>query len=73
MQTPAAFDYQANAAITEACEKASQSLQDWGQPETINEIIAKRIIKLASKGERDPDRLCEQALKSFGFGESPGP
>jgi hypothetical protein len=53
--------------------ESSQSLQDWGQPETINEIIAKRIIKLASKGERDPDRLCEQALKSFGFGESPGP
>lgn len=52
-------------------EKASQSMHDWGQPDTIKDIISKRIIELASKGERDPDRLCEQALKSFGFSESP--
>ena len=71
MKTPAAFDYEATAAITEAYEKASQSMHDWGLPDTIKEIISKRIIELASKGERDPDQLCEQALKSFGFSESP--
>ena len=71
MKTPAAFDYETTAAISEACEKASQSMHDWGQPDTITEIIAKRIIELASKGQRNPDQLCEQALKSFGFSESP--
>ena len=71
MKMLAAFDYQATLAITEAWEKASQSMHDWGQPEAMTEIIAKRIIELASKGERNPDQLCEQALKSFGFSESP--
>jgi hypothetical protein len=71
MKTPAGFDYQATAAVTEAYEKASQSMLDWGQPDIIREIIGKRIIDLASKGERDPDELCEQALKSFGFSERP--
>ena len=71
MKTPAGFDYEATAAATEAYEKASQSMLDWGQPDIIREIIGKRIIDLASKGERDPDELCEQALKSFGFSESP--
>jgi hypothetical protein len=71
MKTPAEFDYEAVAAITAACEKANQSMHDWEQPEAMNDIIAKRIIELASKGERDPDQLCERALKSFGFRESP--
>jgi hypothetical protein len=71
MKTPAGFDYQTTAAVSEAYEKASQSMLDWGQPDIIREIIGKRIIDLASKGERDPDELCEQALKSFGFSESP--
>jgi hypothetical protein len=71
MKAPTAFDGDATAAITEACEKASQSILDWGQPDTFNDVIAKRIIELATKGERDPDQLCEQALRSFGFSESP--
>jgi hypothetical protein len=35
------------------------------------ETIAERIVELASKGEHNSDQLCEQALKSFGFSESP--
>jgi hypothetical protein len=31
----------------------------------INEIIAKRVIELASAGERNPDLLCEGVLKEF--------
>jgi hypothetical protein len=30
-----------------------------------NEIIAKHIIKLAETGERNPDILCELALKEI--------
>ena len=37
-------------------------LHDRGQPDIVNEVIAERIISLAKKGERDPDKLCEGAL-----------
>jgi hypothetical protein len=30
-----------------------------------NELIAKRIIELAKAGERNPDLLCENAVKEF--------
>ncbi|HEY1361633.1 MAG TPA: hypothetical protein VGF60_05265 [Xanthobacteraceae bacterium] len=71
MQSLVAFDEQVTAAIVEACEKASQSMRDWGQPEGMRETLARRIVELASKGERNPDRLCEHALRSMGFSESP--
>ena len=31
-----------------------------------NELIAKRIIELAKAGERNPDLLCESAVKDDG-------
>ncbi len=71
MTTLAAFDHEATAAMAEAYEKACRSMHDWGQPDAIKKIIAKRIIGLAGKGEYDPDQLCDQALKSLGFSESP--
>ena len=37
MKTLASFDYKATAAITETYEKASQSMHEWGQPDTIKE------------------------------------
>ena len=33
----------------------------------MREIIAKRIIDAAKNGERDPARLCQQALIPFGI------
>ena len=38
----------------------------WG--EAADAMIAKRIIELAKTGERNPDRLCEEALKILGKG-----
>jgi hypothetical protein len=52
--------------LSEAYEKACKSLHDTGQPQIVNEIIAQRIIALALKGERDPDRLCAGALIALG-------
>jgi hypothetical protein len=71
MKTPATFDHDATAAVRDAYDKVCQSMRDCGQPDIIKEAIAKRIIELAVKGERDPGQLCEQALKSLGFSESP--
>jgi hypothetical protein len=48
-------------------------LHDWGQPDVITGTVAKRIIEAAEMGERDPDQLCERALKALGFSESISP
>ena len=53
----AVFERDAIAVLTAAYEKAVQE-----QAGSLHETIAKRIIELASEGERDPDRLCHGAL-----------
>jgi hypothetical protein len=50
-----------------AFDRACQSLHDNGQPDLVRQIIAKRIIEVARKGERDPDELCARALQALGF------
>lgn len=52
--------------LCDAYARACKSLHDKGQPAIVNEIIAQRIIALASDGERDPDRLSEGALSALG-------
>jgi len=66
-----AFDHEATAAMAEAYDRACRSIDDWGQPDIIKETIAQRIIEIAGNGERDPGRLCERALSSLGYSESP--
>ena len=61
-----AFDPDTIKLMGEAFDKARRSLHDTGQPFLVNEILAKRIIALASAGERDPIKLCEDALKALG-------
>jgi hypothetical protein len=39
-----------------------RDLDDTGQPALVREIIAKRIIKAAKNGERDPVRLRKAGL-----------
>ncbi len=51
-----AFDPDSLAALTAVYGKAIE-----GQPTSAHERIAQRIIALASKGERDPDKLCNGA------------
>jgi hypothetical protein len=41
---------------------AFKALDDMGQPKIVLEIIARRIIEAAKRGERDPARLVEAAL-----------
>lgn len=61
-----AFDPETVKTLGDAFEKARKALHDTGQPAIVNEIIARRIIALAEKGERDPDRLCAGALQALG-------
>jgi hypothetical protein len=41
-------------------------LKDRNDP--LTEIIAKHIIEIAHTGERDPDLICDAALKRIGTG-----
>jgi hypothetical protein len=63
----AAFEPEATEAMGAAFDKACKSLHDIGQPALVQEVIARRIIEIAQKGERDADRLCERALQALGF------
>ncbi|HYC17299.1 MAG TPA: hypothetical protein VEC94_08835 [Pseudolabrys sp.] len=62
----AAFDPETVKLLCDAYERARKSLHDTGQPDIVNEIIAQRMIALAKQGERDPEKLCEGALKALG-------
>jgi len=61
------FDATATRVMGEAYDKARRLLHDRGQPQIIQEIIAKRIIDIAMTGERDADELARRALVTFGF------
>ena len=63
----AAFGPEVTAILGDAFDRAHRSLHDSGQPEIVNEVIAKRIIDLARRGERDPKILCEEALAALGL------
>jgi hypothetical protein len=39
----------------------------WEVPSVVQEVIAKRIIKAAMKGERDPARLRAAGLAALGY------
>jgi len=56
------FDAEATAILIEAYENAIAAIARSGQPPNLCEIAARRIIAMASKGERNPDRLCAAAL-----------
>ena len=43
----------------------TEALRLSDRTDLINEIIARSIIELAKAGQRDPDLMCEGALRSF--------
>jgi hypothetical protein len=56
------FDAEMLTVLSDAFDKAIASLQDHGQRPIVRETMAIRILDLAAKGERDPDRLYRAAL-----------
>jgi hypothetical protein len=61
------FDDEATRIMGEAFDAVCKGLQDTGQPALVREIIAKRIIEAAKKGERDPVRLRAAGLAALGY------
>jgi len=59
------FDDEATRIMGEAFDAASKGLPDSGQTALVREIIAKRIVKAATRGERDPVRLRAAGLAAL--------
>jgi len=60
------FDAEATQALGKAYAVACLSLHPSGQPPVVQEILAKKIIEVAQRGERNPDRLAAIALANLG-------
>jgi len=65
-----AFDFDMTSILIAAYEAAIESIEDRTQPGALREIAARRIITLASRGERSPERLCAAALATIGRTQS---
>jgi hypothetical protein len=48
------FDAEATGALGKAYDIACRALHPKGQPPVVQEILAKKIIEVAQRGERDP-------------------
>jgi len=57
------FDSEAKRVMGVAFEMAHAAQRDWDN--YYDGFLAKRIIQLAEAGERNPDLLCERALKAL--------
>ena len=66
-----AFEPEAITRMTTAYEDALCVLGVADRQDPVTEIIAKKIIEIAQKGERDPVRLCQRALAELGFATIP--
>jgi hypothetical protein len=56
--------------LTAALEAALIKIGLTDRKDPLTTTVAKAIIQLAKNGERDPQKLCEHALKTLG--KSPG-
>ena len=63
----AEFSPEVTQIMGDAIDCATKGLRDTGQPDVVQEIIAKRIVDLAANGERDPQKLANMALHSLGI------
>jgi hypothetical protein len=61
-----AFDHETTQILGKAYDIACRSLHRKGQPPVVQEVLAKKIIEAAERGERDPDRLAGIALGALG-------
>ena len=58
------FDPEAAAALGAAYDRAIAGIH-MHHPKFVRDVIAKRIVSLGARGERDPERLCEAALSGL--------
>jgi len=61
------FDPEATEAMGDAFDRACGALGTAAKSSHVRESIANHIIEGASRGERDPQRLCALALSPMGM------
>lgn len=59
------FAPELTSAMGDAYDRAIATLPDIQTELLLRELVAKRIIRLARRGERDPAHLCSSALSGF--------
>jgi hypothetical protein len=59
------FAPELTSAMGDAYDKAVAALPDIERELALRELVAKRIIRSARRGERDPEHLCSTALAGF--------
>ena len=59
------FAPELTSAMGNAYDKAIASLPDNQAELAVRELVAKRIVRLARRGERNPEHLCSSALSGF--------
>ena len=59
------FAPELTSAMGDAYDKAIASLSNNDSDLAVRELVAKRIIRSARRGERDPEHLCSSALSGF--------
>lgn len=59
------FDDAATKVMGAAFDAARKALDDTGQPELVQEVMARRIIVAARKGERELTKLRDAALTAL--------
>jgi hypothetical protein len=59
------FDNNTVQIMGEAFEAAMRGLPVTGEPALVREVLAKRIIEIAEKGERDSKELARRALEEL--------
>jgi hypothetical protein len=62
----AVFEPEDVASLTAAFDSALGKLRLIDSKDPITTTVAKLIIQLAKDGERDPKKLCDEALKILG-------
>jgi hypothetical protein len=60
-----AFGPEEIRVLASAFERALRTLRLVDRTDPATEIVAKKIIELAQQGERDPERLCQRAVRSI--------
>jgi hypothetical protein len=59
------FDDETRRALGVAFEMTCIALRVGDCADDIRQVLANKIIALAKAGERNPDRLCEEAVKDI--------
>ena len=59
------FAPELTSAMGDAYDRAIAILPKTDSERVVRELVAKRIIGLARRGECDPDHLCSSALSGF--------